>query len=75
MKRLFQVKNREGSAVRQEDGTPAYFADKASAKLVRDHYNRQDSQHNRYPVSPGPDHKGLLPKKSRGHIRRNRKES
>lgn len=72
MKRLFQVNDPHGKPAKAE-GEVVYFPDKIAAKSFRNGCNNTHGQG--YTVSPCPDHKGKLSKKSRGHIRANRKES
>ena len=69
MKRLFQVNDPHGNPAKQEHGV-VYFGDKMAAKSFRDGSNATHGQG--YTVSPGPDHRGLLTRKSRGHVRANR---
>ncbi len=68
MKRLFLVVDPKGHTVRGAEGAPMYFSNKQKAKACRDSLGKDKG----YTVSPGPDHKGHLPKRTRGHRRANR---
>lgn len=71
MKRLFQVNKPGGKAFAPDGQTVLYFEDKPTAKRERDALNREHPKEG-YTVSPGPDHKGLLPSKGRSHTRAKR---
>ena len=71
MKRLFQINKPNGKVYSYADGTPLYYDNKPEAKRGRDDLNNQVPDGG-YTVSPGPDHKGHLPKRTRGHRRANR---
>lgn len=72
MKRLFQINKPGGGIVKDSEGVPLYFSDKQVAKTYRNTLKSDIAGPQGYTVGVGPDHKGKMPKKSRGHIFRNR---
>ena len=77
MKRLFQVNKPNGKVHADDKNGTQYFESKVEAKKARDALNASLPALDfvgraLFAVSPGPDHKGKLPKKSRSHILRNR---
>jgi hypothetical protein len=70
--KLFIIRKPNGTVYVPEEGE-AFFPNKPAAKAVRNSLNAGLKHGDKlYTVSPGPDHKGLLPRKSRGHLRSNR---
>ena len=72
MKRLFQVNSPGGKPVKFGQEGILFYGDKQAAKTARDALNATHTGGGAYTVSPGPDHKGHLPKRTRGHRRANR---